>query len=94
MRRERLYAKFSKCEFWLCEVQFVGHLVNQHGILVNPAKMEPMMRWEIPIPPSKIQNFLGLAGYYQRFIRYFSKIAIPLTRLTKKTGIFHWGPEQ
>ena len=94
LRRESLYAKFSKCEFWLREVQFLRHLVNQNGILVDPDKVEAVMRWEVPKSPSEIRSFLGLAGYYQRFIQDFSKIAVPLTRLTKKVVVFHWGPEQ
>ena len=84
LRRENLYAKFSKCEFWLREVQFLGHLVNQKGISVDPAKVEAVMSWEVPRSPSEIQSFLGLASYYRRFIQNLSKIAVPLTRLTKK----------
>ena len=91
---ERLSIRFSKCEFWLREVQFLGHLVNQKGILVDPAKIEAMMQWEVPKSPSEIRSFLGLAGYYRRFIQDFSKIAVPLTRLTKKSVVFRWGPEQ
>ena len=79
MRRERLFAKFSKCEFWLREVQFLGHLVNQKGILVDPAKIKAVMQWEVPRSPSEIQIFLGLAGYYRRFMQDFSKIAVSLT---------------
>ena len=88
LRRESLYAKFSKCEFWLREVQFLGHLINQNGISVDPAKVEAVMRWEVPKSPSEIRSFLGLAGYYRRFIQDFSKIAIPLTRLTRKAVVF------
>ena len=87
LKRERLYAKFSKCEFWLREVQFLGHLVNQEGILVDPAKVEAVMQWETPKSPSDIRSFLGLAGYYRRFICDFSKIVVPLTRLTRKGWI-------
>ena len=94
LRRERLYAKFSKCEFWLREVQFLGHLVNQNGILVDPAKIEAVMRWEVPRSPSEIRSFLGLVGYYRWFIENFSWIVVPLTRLTKKSVTFRWGPEQ
>ena len=88
LRSERLYAKFSKCDFWLREVQFLEHLVNQKGILVDPAKVEAVMSWEVPRSPSEIRSFLGLAGYYQRFIKDFSKIAVPLTRLTRKGVVF------
>ena len=94
LRRERLYAKFSKCEFWLREVQFLGHVVNQKGIMVDPAKISAVMKWEIPKTPSEIRSFLGLAGYYRRFIQNFSKIALPLTRLTKKSAAFSWENEQ
>ena len=72
----------------------MGHLVNQNGILVDPTKIEAVMRWEVPKSPTKIRSFLGLAGYYQRFIRDFSKIVVPLTRLTRKGVTFSWGLEQ
>ena len=88
LRSESLYAKFSKCEFWLREVQFLGHLVNQNGILVDPAKVEAMMRWEVSKSPSEIWSFLGLASYYLRFIQHFSKIEVPLPWLTKKAVVF------
>ena len=94
LRRERIYAKLLKCEFWLREVQFLGHLVNQKGILVDPAKIEAVMRWEVPRSPTEIRSFLGLAGYYRRFIKDFSKIAVPLTRMTRKGVAFSWGLEQ
>ena len=94
LRSGRLFAKFDKCDFWLREVQFLGHLVNQDGILVDPAKVEAIMRWEVPRSPTEIRSFLGLAGYYWRFIRDFSYIVMPLTRLTRKGVAFSWGPEQ
>ncbi|KAJ9539506.1 LOW QUALITY PROTEIN: hypothetical protein OSB04_032239 [Centaurea solstitialis] len=94
LRRERLYAKFSKCDFWLQEVQFLGHLVNREGIKVDPAKIEAVMKWEVPKTPTDIRSFLGLADYYRRFIQDFSKIAVPLTRLTRKNVKFVWGEEQ
>ncbi|KAJ9539354.1 hypothetical protein OSB04_032087 [Centaurea solstitialis] len=94
LRRERLYAKFSKCAFWLQEVQFLGHLVNREGIKVDPSKIEAVMSWEVPKTPSEIRSFLGLAGYYRRFIEGFSRIVVPLTRLTKKNEPYVWGVEQ
>ncbi|KAJ9556778.1 hypothetical protein OSB04_011392 [Centaurea solstitialis] len=94
LRKEQLYAKFSKCDFWLQEVQFLGHLVNREGIKVDPAKVEAVMKWETPKSPTEIRSFLGLAGYYRRFIQDFSKVAVPLTKLTRKNVSFVWGEEQ
>ena len=94
LRENRLYAKFSKCEFWLKEIQFLGHVVNSEGILVDPAKIEAVKNWNSPRTPSEIRSFLGLAGYYRRFIRNFSKTAVPLTALTCKGVPFNWGSEQ
>ncbi|KAK1413557.1 hypothetical protein QVD17_35332 [Tagetes erecta] len=94
LRIKRLYAKFSKCEFWLSEVQFLGHVVNKNGIHVDPAKVEAISKWENPKTPTEIRSFLGLAGYYRRFIQDFSRIATPLTSLTRKSVKFEWGPKQ
>ncbi|KAJ0495623.1 putative nucleotidyltransferase, Ribonuclease H [Helianthus annuus] len=94
LQREKLYAKFSKCEFWLREVQFLGHVVSERGIQVDPAKVEAVMNWQEPKTPTEIRSFLGLAGYYRRFIENFSRIAAPLTSLTKKKEKFIWGPKQ
>ncbi|GJV16337.1 putative reverse transcriptase domain-containing protein [Tanacetum coccineum] len=79
LKEEKLYAKFSKCEFWLKEVQFLGHVVNRDGIHVDPSKVESVKNWKTPESPTEIRSFLGLAGYYRRFIENFSKIAKPLT---------------
>ncbi|GJQ97807.1 reverse transcriptase domain-containing protein [Tanacetum coccineum] len=94
LRKEKLYAKFSKCEFWLQEVHFLGHVVNQNGIHVDPSKIEAVKNWKTPTTPSEIRSFLGLAGYYRRFISNFSKIAKPLTSLTQKNQKYVWGVEQ
>ncbi|KAJ0577600.1 putative nucleotidyltransferase, Ribonuclease H [Helianthus annuus] len=94
LQREKLYAKFSKCEFWLREVQFLGHVVSERGIQVDPAKVEAVMNWQEPKTPTEIRSFLGLAGYYRRFIENFSRIAAPLTSLTKKKEKYIWGPKQ
>nr|GEV20980.1 hypothetical protein [Tanacetum cinerariifolium] len=94
MKKEEPYAKFSKCEFWLQEVQFLGHVVNQSGIHVDPSKIEEVKNWKAHTTPSEIRSFLGLAGYYRRFIANFSKIVKPLTLLTQKNKKYEWGVEQ
>ncbi|GJS25161.1 putative reverse transcriptase domain-containing protein [Tanacetum coccineum] len=93
LRQEKLYAKLSKCEFWLREVQFLGHVVNNEGIKVDPAKIYAIMNWEQPKTPTEIRYFLRLAGYYRRFIQYFAKIASSLTKLTGKNAKFEWGED-
>ncbi|GJX93646.1 reverse transcriptase domain-containing protein [Tanacetum coccineum] len=94
LRREKLYAKFFKCEFWLQEVHFLGHVVNQSGIHVDPSKIEAVENWKAPTTPSEVRSFLGLAGYYRRFIVNFSKIAKPLTSLTQKNQKYEWGKKE
>ncbi|KAJ9566644.1 hypothetical protein OSB04_002610 [Centaurea solstitialis] len=94
LKAEKLYAKFSKCEFWIREVHFLGHVVNKEGIHVDPAKIEAIRKWEAPKTPTEIRQFLSLAGYYRRFIANFSKIAQPLTTLTQKDKKFIWGEKQ
>ncbi|GJV68767.1 putative reverse transcriptase domain-containing protein [Tanacetum coccineum] len=94
LKKEKLYAKFSKCEFWLKEVQFLGHVVNRDGIHVDPSKVESVKNWKTPESSTEIRSFLGLAGYYRRFIENFSKIAKPLTLLTQKNKTYVWGDKQ
>nr|GFA94085.1 putative reverse transcriptase domain-containing protein [Tanacetum cinerariifolium] len=84
LKKEELYAKFSKCEFWILKVQFLGHVIDNQGIHVDPAKIESVKDWAPPKSPMEIRQFLGLAGYYRRFIEGFSKIAKPMTKLTQK----------
>ncbi|GJR08612.1 putative reverse transcriptase domain-containing protein [Tanacetum coccineum] len=84
LKKEELYAKFSKCEFWISKVQFLGHVIDSEGIHVDPAKIESIKDWTSPKSPTEIRQFLGLAGYYRRFIEGFSKIAKPMTKLTQK----------
>jgi hypothetical protein len=92
-RQNQLYAKFSKCEFWLEEVTFLGHVLTTEGVAVDPTKIEAMKEGEQPCNMSDIWSFLGLSGYYRRFIENFSKIAEPMTNLLKKTNEFEWTPE-
>ncbi|GJR93716.1 reverse transcriptase domain-containing protein [Tanacetum coccineum] len=94
LRREKLYAKFSKCEFWIRIVQFLGHLIDSQGLHVDPAKIEAVKNWTSPTTPTEVRQFLGLAGYYRRFIEGFSKIAKPLTKLTQKNKNYVWSEEQ
>ncbi|KAI3813853.1 hypothetical protein L1987_18588 [Smallanthus sonchifolius] len=94
LRKEQLFAKFSKCEFWLKEVQFLGHIVNEKGIHVVPAKIKAVKNWSTPKTPTEVRSFLGLVGYYRRFISNFSKIDVPLTALTHKGKHYEWGPKQ
>ncbi|GJY51004.1 putative reverse transcriptase domain-containing protein [Tanacetum coccineum] len=94
LKKEKLYAKFSKCEFWIPKVQFLGHVIDSQGIHMDPAKIESIKDWESPKTPTEIRQFLGLAGYYRRFIKGFSKIAKSLTKLTQKGVKFDWGDKQ
>ncbi|GJT61751.1 putative reverse transcriptase domain-containing protein [Tanacetum coccineum] len=90
LKKEELYAKFSKCEFWIPKVQFLGHVIDSEGIHVDPAKIESIKDWASPKSPTEIR----LAGYYRRFIEGFSKIAKPMTKLTQKKVKFVWGDKQ
>ncbi|XP_042404664.1 uncharacterized protein LOC121994816 [Zingiber officinale] len=90
LRREHFYAKFSKCGFWLPSVGFLGHVVSNRGISVDPQKIEAITSWEQPKTVQEIRSFLGLAGYYRRFVEGFSSITLPLTRLTRKGEKFSW----
>jgi hypothetical protein len=84
LRDNQLYAKYSKCEFWIDEVSFLGHIISNEGISVDPAKVKEMVVWSIPTTVTEVQSFLGLAGYYRRCIEGFSKIAKPMTSLLEK----------
>ncbi|KAD7477060.1 hypothetical protein E3N88_00196 [Mikania micrantha] len=94
LKEEQLYTKFSKCEFWLRGVQFLGHVINSDGIHVDPAKIEAINNWDVPTTSTEIRSYLGLAGYYRRFISNFSKIALPFTKLTQKSEPFVWPHKQ
>ena len=79
LREKELYAKLSKCEFWMDEVQFLGHVISAQCITVDPTKVDAVVKWENPKSETKIRSFMSLADYYRRFIKGFSKIVAPLT---------------
>jgi len=93
LRNHQLYAKFDRCEFWLNEVMFLGHVISAEGIFVDPRKVEVVVNWERPTNVTEIQSFLGLAGYYRRFIEGFSIIVTPLMHLNRKEVKFDWSKE-
>ena len=90
LKEKQLYAKLSKCEFWLREVSFLGHVISKGGIVVDPSKVDAVLQWKSPKSVFEIRSFLGLAGYYRRFIEGFSKSALPLTQLTWKGQAYVW----
>src|SRR6266542_3500935 len=94
LRDHQLYAKLSKCEFWLEEVSFLGHIISEGGISVDPSKVRDVLTWKTPQNVGDIRSFLGLAGYYRRFIEGFSKIAKPMTALLEKRAVFKWTSAQ
>jgi hypothetical protein len=81
LREHQLYAKLSKCEFWISEVLFLGHIINKEGLAVDPKKVADILNWKAPTDARGIKSFIGMAGYYRRFIEGFSKIAKPMTAL-------------
>nr|GFA26545.1 reverse transcriptase [Tanacetum cinerariifolium] len=94
LRQEKLYTKFSKCEFWLSNVAFLGHIVSAKGITMDPAKVEAITKWPRPTSVTEVHSFLGLAGYYRRFVEGFSHLALPLTKLMRKGEKFVWNEER
>jgi hypothetical protein len=92
LRDCRLYAKLSKCEFWISEVLFLGHIINREGLVVDPKKVTTILDWKAPKDVRGIKSFIGMVGYYQRFIEGFSKIARPMTALFAKKVEFKWTP--
>ena len=93
LEEKKLYAKLKKCEFWLDSVAFLGHVISKDGISVDPKKVEAVVEWTRPNNVTEIRSFLGLAGYYRRFVEGFSRLAVPLTRLTQKGVKFEWSEE-
>ncbi|GJX74336.1 putative nucleotidyltransferase, ribonuclease H [Tanacetum coccineum] len=94
LRQKKLYAKFLKCEFWLQQVAFLGHIVSADGIIMDPSKVEAITKWPRPTTVTEVRSFLGLAGYYRRFVEGFSRLALPLTQLMRKGEKFVWTDER
>nr|GEX98013.1 putative reverse transcriptase domain-containing protein [Tanacetum cinerariifolium] len=94
LKKDELYAKFSKCDFWIPKVQFLGHVIDSQGIHMDLGKIESINDWASPKTPTEIRQFLGLAGYYQRFIEGFSKITKSMTKLTQKGVKFGWSEKE
>jgi hypothetical protein len=88
----KLHAKLSKCEFWLKQVAFIGHVISNGGISVDPGKVQDLLSWKVPTSVDNVQSFLRLAGYYQRFIEGFLKISKPMTESLEKDKQFKWMP--
>ncbi|GJY21965.1 putative reverse transcriptase domain-containing protein [Tanacetum coccineum] len=93
-QRKKLYAKFLKCEFWLQQVAFLGHIVSADGIIMDPSKVEAITKWPRPTTVTEVRSFLGLAGYYRRFVEGFSRLSLPLTQLMRKGEKFVWTDER
>jgi hypothetical protein len=90
LRKHKLYAKFDKCDFYQNEIQYLGHVISVEGIVIDPAKIKSIMEWPITKDVVDIRSFMGIIGYYHRFIEGFSKIAYPITSLQKKGINFNW----
>jgi hypothetical protein len=86
LRENRLYTKLNKCEFWMKQVAFIGHVISKGGISVDPSKVQDVLSWNAPTSVGDIRSFLGLVGYY----RSISKISKPMTELLKKNKKFEW----
>ncbi|GKA98438.1 putative reverse transcriptase domain-containing protein [Tanacetum coccineum] len=94
LKKEQLYAMFSKCDFWLDSVQFPSHVIDNNGVHVDPAKVEAIRNWAALTMPTEVRQFLRLVDYYRRFIESFSLISKPLTKLTQKDKKYEWGKEE
>ena len=90
LRERQLYAKFSKCQFWLDKIAFFGHVISTEGVSVDPQKIEAIVNWKPPTNVSEVRSFLRLTGYYKKIVEGLSKIATPLTNLLKKDQKFEW----
>ena len=93
LREHQLYAKFSKCDFWLKEVQFLGYVLSAEGVAVDPSKVKDILDWKPPTTVHQVRSFLGMVGYYRRFILDFSRVSKSITGLLKNQAKFVWSPD-
>ena len=93
LRHHQFYAKLSKCDFGVQELEYLGHIITPQGVLVDRKKIEAMLAWPRPTNVSELRGFLGLTGYYRKFVRNCGLLARPLTNMLKK-GQFEWGDEE
>ena len=93
LREHQLYAKFSKCDFWLKEVQFLGHVLSAEGVVVDPSKVKDVLDWKPPTTVHQVRSFLGMVGYYRRFILDFSRVSKSITGLLKNQAKFVWSSD-
>jgi hypothetical protein len=93
LREHQLYAKLSKCSFYQKQIHYLGHIISEEGIVVDPDKIKVIREWPTPRNVTEVRSFMGLAGYYKIFIKGFSKIAHPITSLQKKGVKFEWTQE-
>ena len=94
LEAEGYYANPDKCEFFMSEVSFLGHIINADGIQVQQHKVKSVTEWPVPKTRTQVKAFLGLTGYYRKFVQGYSRVALPLTEATRNTPRFEWGPEQ
>jgi len=90
VREHQLYAKLSKCDFYKDKIQYLGHVISKDRIYVDPDKIKAIVKWHVPKDVSDVRSFMGITGYYRKFIEGFSRIAYPIISLQKKEKKFEW----